>query len=79
MTHEFKESDKAYLQLIYGDPHRYLQILLNFVSNAVKFTPEGGSITIQTVLKDKQAVKSQTTRLKGFSDNKIDRAISSAN
>jgi PAS domain S-box-containing protein len=29
-----------------ADPHKMVQMLLNLVSNAVKFTPEGGSVTI---------------------------------
>ena len=41
-----KESDKDYFLLINGDSHRYFQILLNFMSNAVKFTPMDGNIKI---------------------------------
>ncbi len=29
-----------------ADPHKMVQMLLNLVTNAVKFTPEGGSVTI---------------------------------
>jgi signal transduction histidine kinase len=34
------------LPAIYADPNRLLQVLTNLVSNAWKYTPEGGSITI---------------------------------
>jgi signal transduction histidine kinase len=56
-THAYRPGDRAYLTRIYGDQHRYLQILLNFMSNAIKFTPNEGTITIQTLLKDKQTVR----------------------
>jgi signal transduction histidine kinase len=33
-----------YFQQIYGDEVRFLQIFLNFLSNAFKFTPDFGDI-----------------------------------
>jgi signal transduction histidine kinase len=56
MQHTYQEEERKFMKRIYGDSHRYLQILLNFLSNAVKFTPEKGQITVQTILKDKQLV-----------------------
>jgi signal transduction histidine kinase len=37
-----------------GDDNRYLQILLNFLSNALKFTPAHGTIKVEVRLVDTQ-------------------------
>lgn len=38
------------LPLVKADPRKSLQTLLNILSNAVKFTPENGTITVETSL-----------------------------
>ena len=45
------------LENIYGDPRRYLQIMMNFVSNSLKFTSENGQIIIKVSLMEVQDKK----------------------
>jgi len=41
----------GYLFNLYGDQSRYLQILLNFLSNSIKFTPKEGKVVVEVVVK----------------------------
>lgn len=38
---------------VYGDERRYMQILMNFMSNALKFTNKNGSVSIAIDVMDK--------------------------
>ncbi len=45
--HELTITIPPGLPLVYADAHRLHQILFNLVSNAVKYTPKGGSVTVE--------------------------------
>jgi len=49
---DLQEGDEYYLRCVYGDKSRFLQIMLNFLSNALKFTPDGGKVEITTFVKE---------------------------
>jgi len=38
------------IPFVYGDPDRILEVLINLIDNAIKFTPSGGAVTVQACL-----------------------------
>ena len=42
----FNENDKHHFKALNSDERRYSQIIFNFLSNSLKFTPAGGKITV---------------------------------
>ena len=58
------------LQCIMGDDRRYQQILLNFLSNSLKFTNKGGDVTVLIRILDiqEQAQERQRKQLRSLAD-----------
>ena len=42
----------ARIPLVYADPDRVLQVLINLIDNGIKFTPAGGSVMVKACLVD---------------------------
>jgi len=61
-------ADSAQIPLTIGDPERIYQVTVNILSNAVKYTPRGGTVTV-TVRKTPEIAPA--TVVHGVPDNKI--------
>jgi signal transduction histidine kinase len=59
---DIKEEERYLFECIEGDERRYLQILINFLSNAIKFSNKGGKIVVKLIVDDVK-IKNQDINL----------------
>ena len=59
--------DRRFFKQIFSDEQRYIQILNNFLTNAIKFSYRGESIEIFIDLKETQSISSNAS----INDNKM--------
>ncbi|HYN00317.1 MAG TPA: ATP-binding protein, partial [Aestuariivirgaceae bacterium] len=57
---------------LFIDPAKLKQVLYNYLSNAIKFTPEGGEITIEAGVTQERLFLRVTDTGMGIPDNEID-------
>jgi len=65
----------ADLPLIRADDRRMRQVLINILSNAVKFTPEGGLVRVQSAVRDAGLMISVSDTGIGMSSEEIPKAL----
>ena len=41
-----KRTDKYYFANLFADERRFTQVIVNFLSNSIKFTPQGGHVEV---------------------------------
>jgi len=42
--------ERLYFRQLFSDEQRYSQLVLNFLSNAIKFTPRGGQVSVHLIV-----------------------------
>ena len=62
--------------VVHGDPLRLAQAVDNLVSNAIKFTPRGGTVTIALTVDERHAVVTVTDTGMGIAASELDKLFS---
>jgi PAS domain S-box-containing protein len=57
---------------VYADPEKVQQILINLLTNALKFTPPGGTISMRCETKDDEVIIAVCDTGRGISPDKLD-------
>ncbi len=70
-TVEFKADLEARLPIVTGDRDRLVQVVSNLVNNAVKYSPEGGTVTLTSRIEGAFALVSVTDTGVGIPPNEI--------
>ena len=61
--------------LMFGDKQKLSQVVRNFVSNAMKFTPEGGSVTVTASLQPLEEGKEPATQTAKGGDRYVESGV----
>jgi signal transduction histidine kinase len=74
-VHWFVVDLPAELPLVWADPRRIRQVLSNLLENAIKYSPEGGQITVTCEVDGEHMVVSVTDQGEGIPPEHIDRVF----
>jgi signal transduction histidine kinase len=61
--------------MVYGDTFRLYQVLTNLLTNAIKYSPHGGDVTIKIVTEDRKVIVSVTDTGIGIDDNQKEKVF----
>lgn len=70
-----KQNLGAFQTILFGDAVRLQQVFWNVLKNAVKFTPPGGTITVQTISTSKEFSASISDTGIGMTETELERAF----